>query len=203
MWLYTTRNHLRFVAKFAPMLAPGWAGVAAEIIAKLQTAPAGPPTGDPDARLPGATLRRWIQVRDGTCTFPGCRAPAHRADADHTTEHAKGGKTVDSELAPACRHDHRLRHDGGWQVTHDAPGKVSWTSPLGHTYQRHRPPGLLDLPEPRPGAIDERDPEPPPCDPPPGADPESCLQQPPEPEPPPEPIPTSRPAQDGDEIPPF
>jgi HNH endonuclease len=107
------------------------------VIAEIATttrANLGPPNADPTARLPGAALRRWISVRDRTCVFPGCRVPAHRADADHTTEHARGGSTTDDNLGPGCRHDHRLRHDGGWRIVQTRPirglifdrGRMRW-----------------------------------------------------------------------------
>ena len=203
VWLHTDEETLRLAQGLARtgLIDPGWVDVLAEITTKLDTARAGPPNGDPTARLPGAGLRRWIHIRDTRCTFPGCRAPAHRTDTDHTLERAKGGATVDIGLAAACRHDHRLRHEGGWHVEHDQPGQITWTSRLGRAYQRHAPPGLLDLPEPRLDAIDDRDPEPPPYDPPPWADPDSCLEQ--EPQPPPAPILTAEPGQDDDETPPF
>ncbi len=166
------------------MFEPGWSRVLAEITTSLQNAQTGPPNGDPTARLPGAALRRWIHIRDRRCSFPGCRAPAHRADADHTIEHCRGGPTVDTHLAPACNHDHMLRHEGGWTVTQPTPGRVVWTSPLGLTYERAPPLHLHDLPEPRPGAVheDDYDPE---ADaaPPPSSDPPSCLEPDPEPEP--------------------
>jgi hypothetical protein len=108
---------------------------------------------------------------------PYCRAPAHRADADHTIEHARGGATVDAGLAPACRHDHMLRHDGGWTVTQPRPGQVVWTSPLGIRYQRPPPLQLHHLPEPRPGAVRDDDPDPDAdFDPLPWWDPPSCLE---------------------------
>ena len=204
VWLHTDEATLRLAQGLARtgLINPGWVDVLAEITRKLATTPAGPPNGDPTARLPGAALRRWIHLRDTRCTFPGCRAPAHRTDTDHTLERAKGGATVDTGLAAACRHDHRLRHQGGWHVEHHQPGQITWTSPLGRTYQRHRTPGLLDPPNPRPGAIDERDPEPPPYDPLPWADPDTCLE--PEPQPPPPPILTAPPdSPDDDETPPF
>jgi hypothetical protein len=205
VWLYTTRDKLRRLTAAARigLIHPSWAPVLAEITTNLDTTPTGPPNGDPTARLPGAALRRWIHLRDSQCVFPGCRAPAHRADTDHTTDHANGGKTADTGLAAACRHDHRLRHQGGWTVRHDQPGQITWTSPLGHTYRRHKPPGLLDLPEPRANALTEDDPEPPPSDPPPGADPESCFhhhQPEPEPEPP---TPTGPPVRTPADIPPY
>ena len=210
VWLQVDPDTLRFLTAMdrAGLVEPGWSRILAEITAGLDTAATGPPNGDPAARLPGAALRRWIHVRDRRCTFPGCRAPAHRADTDHSVEHAHGGATVDTGLAPACRHDHRLRHDGRWTIEHTAPGHLTWTSPLGRSYQRRPPPGLLDLPEPRPGAIDERDPQPY-EDPPPWSDPDHCLQ--PEPPPPPrhpppklEPLLVPPPSDsDSDEIPPF
>ena len=201
MWLHVDHDTLRQLNTVVALIPPGWRPVLAEITASLDTATNGPPNGDPTARLPGAQLRRWVHIRDGQCAFPGCRAPAHRSDTDHTVEHGKGGPTVDTGLAPACRHDHRLRHEGGWQVTQDQPGQITWTSRLGRTYQRQRPPGVLDLPLPRPGAIDERDPEPDPEDPLPWWDPDSCFEE-PEPPPPP-PILTGEPGGPDDEIPPF
>ena len=44
---------------------PGWQEVITEITIKAE-ADAGPPNGDPSARLPGTLLRRWLQVRDRT-----------------------------------------------------------------------------------------------------------------------------------------
>jgi hypothetical protein len=220
VWLWIDPDTLRFFAALdtAGLVEPGWSAILTEITTRLDTTPTGPPNGDPAARLPGAALRRWIHIRDRRCSFPGCRAPAHRADTDHSVEHARGGATTDTGLAPACRHDHRLRHEGGWTVEHPAPGQLTWTSPLGRRYRRRPPPGLLDLPEPRPGAIDERDPEPDLEDPLPWWDPDTCLQPEPQSEPPPPPPPPSapapkqawdpasifgRPGGPDDEIPPF
>ncbi len=135
---------------------PGWDRVIAEITAKADCN-TGPPNGDPTARLPGAELRRWIHVRDRTCVFPGCRVPAHRADADHSVEHINGGETTDTNLGAACRHDHRLRHEGGWTLEQTSPGQFTWTSRLGHTYHRTPPPELDDLPEPMPGSAKDDD----------------------------------------------
>ncbi len=183
------------------MFDPGWSRVLAEITASLAAATTGPPNGDPTARLPGAALRRWIHIRDRRCSFPGCRAPAHRADADHTIEHARGGATVDAGLGPACRPDHMLRHEGGWTVTQPEPGRIVWTSPLGLRYERVPQLQLHDLPEPRPGAVREDtldldDPElygdPAPS---PWSDPPSSLEQDPEAARAPEPVLGLKPGQ--------
>ena len=61
----------------------------------------------PDARFPGAGLRRHIQMRDRTCIAPGCRRPARTVEQDHTREHAHGGPTVRANLDPLCRRHHR------------------------------------------------------------------------------------------------
>ncbi len=214
VWVQIDPAGLRLLAAAARigLVEPGWAAILAEITTRLEKTPAGPPNTDPAARLPGAALRRWIHIRDRRCLFPGCRAPAHRADTDHSIEHARGGATTDAGLASACRHDHGLRHEGGWTVEHTEPGQLTWISPLGRRYRSRPPPGLLDLPEPRPGAIDDRDPEPDPESPLPGWDPISCLQ--PEPQPPPQPPPApkqarnldwifGRPGGPDDEPPPF
>ena len=42
----------------------------------------------------GAVLRRHLQIRDRACAGPGCRAPAHHTDQDHTVDHARGGPTL-------------------------------------------------------------------------------------------------------------
>ncbi len=109
------------VADRAGLIDAGWARLLAEITASLETARIGPPNTNPAARLPGAALRRWIHIRDRRCSFAGCRAPAHRAEADHTIEYARGGPTIDTGLASACAHDHMLRHEGGWSVVQIAP----------------------------------------------------------------------------------
>ncbi len=154
VWLQVNQNTLDTLARQTH--PPGWDRVIAEITAKAETT-TGPPNGDPTARLPGAALRRWIAIRDRTCVHPGCRVPAHRADADHSVEHAAGGETTDTNIGAACRHHHRLRHEGGWTITHTTPGQFTWTSSLGHTYHRQPPPDLDDLPEPMPTAQGDED----------------------------------------------
>src|SRR5258705_103953 len=147
VWLQVNRATLHALAEQTH--PPGWDEVLAEITVKAETCP-GPPNGDPRSRLPGAALRRWIAVRDRSCSFPGCRVPAHRADADHSIEYAHGGGTTAIKIGPACRPDPRLRHEGGWTLTHTQPGHFTWTSRLGKTYHRLPPPDLDDLPDPMP-----------------------------------------------------
>jgi hypothetical protein len=85
-------------------------------------------TGDPTRRFPGAALRRHVEIRDRSCVMIGCRAPAHGTDTDHTLDHARSGATTEHNLGHVCRHDHRLKHEGGWQLHQPEPGVFRWTT---------------------------------------------------------------------------
>jgi hypothetical protein len=76
--------------------------------------------------------------------------PAMKTDQDHITDWILGGPTTDANLHPACRHDHRARHEGGWHVTSPEPGVIVWHSPLGHYYTVTPPPIISRLPDPQP-----------------------------------------------------
>lgn len=119
-----------------PGVCGEWAGVVADIAAqharrdqRLQDLDA-----HPRDRLPRPPLRRHTEIRDRTCTHPSCRRPARACDQDHTREHARGGRTVRSNLGPACPRDHKLRHEGGWEIEQPEPGRFVWHSPLGGRY---------------------------------------------------------------------
>src|SRR6266581_5293026 len=43
---------------------------------------------------PPPRLRHLIEIRDQTCSFPGCRRPVTRCDLDHTIPYARGGELV-------------------------------------------------------------------------------------------------------------
>jgi len=110
-----------------------------------------PPPDDPDRRFAGAHLRREVQLAHGRCIGVGCRAPARRSDLDHRRDHAKGGKTTPENSAPLCRHDHRGKHEGGWNLER-TPSGHRWTSRLGHTYDVPDRPVWRQLPDPVPDA---------------------------------------------------
>jgi HNH endonuclease len=84
-------------------------------------------------RRPNNSLRRSVEARSPNCVFPGCRMPAADCDLDHTIDHAHGGATSDHNLEPLCRHDHKVKHHGGWKLRR-TPHGYTWTSRLGHTY---------------------------------------------------------------------
>jgi hypothetical protein len=107
-------------------------------------------------RTAGATLRRWVQLRDRRCIHPCCRMPAAKSDQDHRIGYAAGGATVGANLATPCRHDHRLKDEAGWAVDRPESGLTVWTSPLGHRYESRPPPVIAHLPEPSPNLDQER-----------------------------------------------
>jgi len=96
-------------------------------------------------RRPTAPQRRRIESRHPTCVYPGCRMPATESDLDHTTSWAEGGTTTDDNLAPLCRNDHGLKHNG-WSYKVVDDDEFVWTSPLGHTYVTEPAPPRPDPP---------------------------------------------------------
>lgn len=91
-------------------------------------------------RVPTA-LRRWLGVTSPTCVFPGCGRPARECDLDHLAAWSAGGVTDDDNLAPECRHHHRIRHETRWNPSRDPDtGDLRWTSPLGAQIAEDPPP---------------------------------------------------------------
>jgi hypothetical protein len=87
------------------------------------------------AYRPSPGLRHLIEIRHATCTYPGCRRPATRCDADHTVAYHRGGRTCLCNLAPLCRRHHEAKQAPGWRLTQDQPGVMTWRMPSGRTYQ--------------------------------------------------------------------
>jgi hypothetical protein len=85
-------------------------------------------------RRPTADQQREVETQHPTCIFPGCRMPATDCDLDHRTPYGEGGPTVAPNLAPLCRHDHRIKGEAGWIHQQLPNGDHRWTSKLGHTY---------------------------------------------------------------------
>ncbi|HSJ34085.1 MAG TPA: DUF222 domain-containing protein [Acidimicrobiia bacterium] len=133
---------------------PGWGPVIADIARQaVERSPDGSwrvVVTDPDSgavlwdgttkRRPTAAQRRYVEVRQTVCVFPTCRLPATQCDLDHEIQFSKGGPTVVRHLHPGCRHDHNVRHKGGWKVRRLAPGVYEWTSRHGHVYVTRPPP---------------------------------------------------------------
>jgi hypothetical protein len=91
---------------------------------------------------PPAAMAEHVRHRDLTCTFPGCRVPAEACDLDHLVPYDPGdpaGRTAARNLAPDCRHHHRVKHLRGWSVRRDPDGSILWTTPSGRRYRTVRP----------------------------------------------------------------
>jgi HNH endonuclease len=80
------------------------------------------------------SLRHLIEIRNPTCTAPGCRRSAARCDLDHVTPYDRGGRTCECNLGPACRHDHQCKQAPGWTLATPSPGTLIWTTPGNRSY---------------------------------------------------------------------
>ncbi|NBR93329.1 MAG: HNH endonuclease [Actinobacteria bacterium] len=83
---------------------------------------------------PPDALVDFINARDKTCRFPGCRRSAELSDIDHAIPWDKGGETNPENLGALCRRHHRLKTHGGWKISSNADGSCTWTSPFGREY---------------------------------------------------------------------
>jgi hypothetical protein len=86
-------------------------------------------------RVP-ADLRRWLQVRDATCRFPGCTRRAIGCELDHSEDWAADhGATAHDNLAHLCSNHHHLKHETAWSLRQRAGGVIEWTSLTGKRYR--------------------------------------------------------------------
>ena len=83
---------------------------------------------------PSAALRHLVEIRQTTCSHPGCRRPATRCDVDHTLAYHLGGRTCLCNLAPLCRRHHRVKQARGWTLVQVSPGVLTWSTPAGRRY---------------------------------------------------------------------
>ena len=94
-------------------------------------------------RVP-ADLRKWLQVRDQTCRFPGCTRPALRCEVDHSSDWAaEHGTTAHDNLAHLCASHHHLKHETAWSLRHLEGGVLEWTSLTGAVHRTTPDGGLL------------------------------------------------------------
>ena len=87
-----------------------------------------------DRYRPSKQLRRFLRVRDERCRFPGCTQKTWRCDADHTVDHAFGGRTEAQNLAHVCRRHHTVKHATAWRVRQLGGGVLEWRAPTGRKY---------------------------------------------------------------------
>lgn len=91
-------------------------------------------------RVPKA-LRRWLGVQNPTCVFPGCPRSARDCEIDHRLDWQYGGRTSSTNLAPACKSHHRVRHKTKWELhRHPKTDYTWWVSPSGRATEVDPPP---------------------------------------------------------------
>jgi hypothetical protein len=99
------------------------------------------PKSDPTRYIPSPGLDQHVRDRDQRCRFPGCNARVEYCDLDHRVPFPEGRTDADN-LEPFCRHHHRLKHHGDWQVFSTDTGTLIFISPTGRVYLD--PPAMPD-----------------------------------------------------------
>jgi len=99
-------------------------------------------------------MRRFLQLRDETCRYPGCNRSARNAEIDHTHDWALLGQTAHDNLANLCKPNHALKTQTRWTVSQQPGGILTWTSPTGRDFTTE-PATLLPV-GPPPGPPTER-----------------------------------------------
>jgi len=98
------------------------------------------------------SLRRAVQLVDGTCTAPWCDATANESDGHHPTEWARSRDTSLDNSALACGPDHRTIHNTRWTMVKLPTGDKQWISPCGRTKRvaplRRLSPAFVQAPTP-------------------------------------------------------
>jgi hypothetical protein len=89
--------------------------------------------------VPSALDRRILELAAKTCVHPHCNRPARRCDCDHIKPFDAGGATCPKcNLAPLCRHHHRLKTHAHWRYWKLGPTTYLWRDPYGLIYLRTR-----------------------------------------------------------------
>jgi hypothetical protein len=85
---------------------------------------------------PPAALADFVRARDVHCRHPVCRRRAIDSELDHTVAYSRdGGRTSPNNLYGACARHHHLKHEApDWTVTQHPDGRITWTTPTGHSY---------------------------------------------------------------------
>ncbi|MEO6827204.1 MAG: HNH endonuclease signature motif containing protein [Microbacteriaceae bacterium] len=98
-------------------------------------------TVDRKRHRPPADLKRLVHALRPTCSFPGCNRLAEDCDIDHSLDWVLDGRTALHNLAPACRHHHRIKHKTRWRMTRDPnTSDITWISSRGTNHETDPPP---------------------------------------------------------------
>ena len=107
------------------------------------------------------SMRRAVEARDQGCRFPGCHNKRY-VDAHHIEHWASGGETRVDNLLTLCRRHHRLVHEGGYSITDNGGGDVTFRRPDGSELRpvpaplgalSDPSPLLLEIERPTPGPL--------------------------------------------------
>ncbi|QPZ37886.1 HNH endonuclease signature motif containing protein [Paramicrobacterium chengjingii] len=93
---------------------------------------------DPKKYRLSEKMKREIRLRDVTCDFLECNAPAIYCDIDHIQAWEDGGLSTAANLHALCRRHHTLKHTTNWTPRRLPDGRVQWTSPTGINYVTRR-----------------------------------------------------------------
>ena len=68
-------------------------------------------TAETSSYQPTDAIRTFVEGRDGTCRWPGCKVPAQNCQLDHRHNFDEGGPTSPSNLFALCQHHHNVKTD--------------------------------------------------------------------------------------------
>jgi hypothetical protein len=95
-------------------------------------------------RIVPEKLRARLHRRDQHCRWTGC-ARRRGLKAHHIEHWADGGTTDEANCILLCHRHHTLLHEGGWTITGEAAGELSFRRPSGAALPTTPPPARPDL----------------------------------------------------------
>ena len=104
------------------------------------------------------SLRRAVNLIDGTCTSPWCNTPAQHSDGHHPEPWATSHTTSLENSALLCPKDHTLIHNTRWSMIKLKNGDKQWISPCGRIRRvapyRRLSPAFVEAMKPDPDKAD-------------------------------------------------
>jgi hypothetical protein len=74
--------------------------------------------------------RKALNVRDRSCTWPGCERPASRTAGHHLKHWIHGGTNEPNNLTLLCYRHHWMVHEGKWQIVRGEDGRMLTIPPI-------------------------------------------------------------------------
>jgi hypothetical protein len=126
----------------------------AAIVTMLEDSEGNPLSVGRRRRTVPPSIRRALESRQGGCEFPGCHHTRF-LEAHHIRHWADGGETSLENTALLCGFHHRQLHEGGFRMTREAGGELTFITKYGWTVERVPPspkgsPELLERAEREP-----------------------------------------------------